>query len=103
MLGDLPSHLVDEVPDLTLVDTEPLADLVHIVRQRVVLAVDSDQDAALLGGTVFQNSFAGLPVDLIHIALESGGSFGVAAIEPQTVIDIFCIKGSSAHINYLLS
>ena len=77
--------------------------MVHIVSHGVIHGIDGSQNVSLLGRVYLHRKIAGFPILFVRLALKCGRSFAVAAIKPQTVVDVFGVIGSSAHFNYLLS
>ena len=77
--------------------------VVDIVAHGVIHGINREQDVPFLRRVDLHHGVTGFPVLLVHLGLERGGLYGVAAVEPHTVIDVLSVKGSSTHFDYLLS
>ena len=94
---------VREKPDLILADIVLGGGVVDIVAHGVIHGINREQDVPFLRRVDLHHGVTGFPVLLVHLGLERGGLYGVAAVEPHTVIDVLGVKGSSTHFDYLLS
>ena len=102
-LCDPATDIGDKVPDLILADIVLGGGVVDIVAHGVIHGINREQDVPFLRRVDLHHGVTGFPVLLVHLGLERGGLYGVAAVEPHTVIDVLGVKGSSTHFDYLLS